>query len=381
MRRSDAKLSIALVFDDSLDSSDGVAQYVKTLGAWLTSQGHEVSYLVGETKLKEWFGGPVYSLSRNIKVVFNGNRLSIPLPANRKRLKDLLGTKNFDVVHVMMPHSPFMAQRVINLAGKRSAVIGTFHVYPAGKMARLGGRLLRVWYGRKVSRVSQIVSVSPAAAEYASDVFKFDTKVIPNPVDVNRFQSAKNTEQDKHIVFLGRLVTRKGCGLLIRAFSQMKDQRARLTIAGTGAQKRRLEDLARKLGVNKRVEFIGFVPEDEKPKLLAGARIACFPSLYGESFGIVLIEAMAAGSGSVLGGDNPGYRSVLKDQPTLLIDPNNIDAFASRLDSLLIDSSSNRELHQWQRKTVKNYDINKVGAQLVEVYYQQIARRPKKGNN
>jgi len=101
------KLKIGLVFDDSLDSSDGVAQYVKDLGGWLSGQGHEVSYLVGETKLTEWRGGKVYSLSKNQAVYFNGNRLSVPLPANSRRIRELLNAKNFDIMHVMVPYSPF----------------------------------------------------------------------------------------------------------------------------------------------------------------------------------------------------------------------------------------------------------------------------------
>lgn len=381
MRRSDAKLSIALVFDDSLDSTDGVSQYVKTVGAWLTSQGYDVSYLVGQTELKEWSGGPVYSMSRNIRVVFNGNRLSIPLPANKKGIETLIGSKNFDVIHVMMPHSPFMAQRVINLANDKTAVIGTFHVYPAGSLAKIGGRLLRLWYGRKVNRFDQIVSVSSAAAEYASGVFGFKTEVIPNPVNVSRFQTRTNIDQGKNIVFLGRLVPRKGCALLLQAFSQMKDRSAKLTIAGSGPQKERLKTQALKLGISNRVRFLGFLPEDKKPELLAGARIACFPSLYGESFGIVLVEAMASGSGVVLAGDNPGYRSVLKERPEVLINPNDTDAFASRLDTLLSESLASQKIHQWQLETAMSYDINRIGAQLIDVYHQQIARRTKKGNN
>src|SRR3989344_5742480 len=112
MSRPSTALKIGFVFDDSLDSNDGVAQYVKTLGAWFSSQGHKVCYLVGESKTAQWRGGQVYSLARNQKVVFNGNRLSVPLPAKRSPIKLVLEQEDFDVLHVQLPHSPFMAQKV-----------------------------------------------------------------------------------------------------------------------------------------------------------------------------------------------------------------------------------------------------------------------------
>jgi phosphatidylinositol alpha-mannosyltransferase len=90
---------------------------------------------------------------------------------------------------------------------------------------------------------------------------------------------------------------------------------------------------------------------------------------------------MAAGAGVVLGGDNPGYRSVLGEQPALLVDPNDTKAFAERLDGLLASQTKRAELHEWQKNEVGQYDINKIGAQLVNVYVKQIAKRSKKGNN
>jgi phosphatidylinositol alpha-mannosyltransferase len=130
-----------------------------------------------------------------------------------------------------------------------------------------------------------------------------------------------------------------------------------------------------------RIEFLGYIKEDEKAKLLNSAAIACFPSLYGESFGIVLIEAMAAGSGVVLGGNNPGYISVLEARPKLLVNPKNASEFADRLGELLANNTLAKQLHEWQNKTVKQYDIEVVGPQILEVYNQAIARLSKKRHN
>jgi phosphatidylinositol alpha-mannosyltransferase len=379
------KLKIGFVFDDSLDSYDGVAQYVKTLGVWYVSQGHEVCYLVGETKAKQWYGGKIYSLSKNIKVTFNGNQAKIPLIANKKSIKKVLATENFDILHVQVPYSPFMAQKVINRANKNTAIVGTFHVLPSGLLSDYGSRALRLLYGRSLKRFDQILSVSPAAATFAKKAFGISSQVVPNAVDVSRFAHKKNRQSGdvKKIVFLGRLVPRKGCKELIKAFKILHQTKptTKLIIAGKGPMLNELKKLTAQLGLNGSVEFLGFISEEEKPSLLASADIACFPSLGGESFGIVLIEAMAAGSEVVIGGDNPGYSSVLAGKPELLIDPKNAEATAKILGNLLSNKRKAAEISKWQQNEVKKYDVAKVGSTLLEIYNSAIAKRVSKRDN
>ncbi|MBI5906477.1 glycosyltransferase family 4 protein, partial [Candidatus Saccharibacteria bacterium] len=371
------------VFDDSLDSSDGVAQYVKTLGSWLSGQGHEVRYLVGETKTKEWSGGKVYSLAHNQKVVFNGNRLSIPLPVKRSRIKQVLNSENFDVLHVQTPHSPFMAQKVINAASSSTAVVGTFHIMPSGWMTAWGSRLLRLMYGRGLTRFDKVYSVSAPAAKFAKSAFGLETDILPNVVDIERFkipQTPKQPKATKRIVFLGRLVERKGSLELLKAYAET-DMDAELVIAGDGPLRGKLETFVASHNLKSKVKFLGFIDERDKPKLLNSASIACFPSLYGESFGIVLIEAMAAGARVVLGGDNPGYRSVLDNKPELLVNPRNTKDFAAKLQRLLSDSKLGSELHRWQTERVKHYDVNLIGSQLIDEYAALLAKRQDTGHN
>lgn len=379
----DEKLKIGLVFDDSLDSNDGVAQYVKTVGSWLNAQGHQVRYLVGQTKLDSYAGGRVYSLAKNAPVKFNGNKLSIPLPASKRKIRRLLAKEKFDVLHVMMPHSPFMAGRVIKASEPKVAIVGTFHIFPAGWMARFGGRLLHLGYGRSLLRFGQIVSVSSAAQTYAAQIFKISSHVLPNTIDTSKFADSGVKPIPGRIVFLGRLVKRKGARQLLEAFALLNQKKTttHLIIAGDGPDHQQLATLAKKLGIESKVEFQGHIKESDKPTLLASAQIACYPSLYGESFGIVLLEAMAAGSKVVLGGDNPGYRSVLGEQPELLIKPNDTKAFADRLLKLLEVTAESEKLSHWQRQAVAAYDINLVGQKILDMYFDVIARQSKTSHN
>lgn len=376
------KLRIGFVFDDSLDRADGVSQYVRTVGSWLTNQGHDVSYIVGNTVMKQWEGGKVHSLSKNIAVKFNANRLTIPLLARKHDIKKVLENE-FDVLHVQVPFSPLMAQRVIKHASQSTVVIGTFHILPAGRIQAYGSKILGLVQTRALRRFDSVVSVSPAAAEFARRYFSIKSIVIPNAVTISRFQvKSKNSypknSQKKRIVFLGRLVERKGARQLIEAFAALpKDlqKSTELLIASDGPLRAKLEQLVIEKKLIESVQFLGFIDEADKPQLLRSADVACFPSLYGESFGIVLIEAMAAGSGVVLGGDNPGYRSVLSLQSKLLVNPRDRVAFAHRLEELLTNSRLCSELHEWQMEHVKQYDVPNVGAKLVTIYEEALVKR------
>jgi phosphatidylinositol alpha-mannosyltransferase len=378
------KLKIGFVFDDTLDSYDGVAQYVKTLGAWFTAQNHEVRYLVGETKMLQWAGGKVYSMSKNQKVVFNGNRLSIPLPASSRKIKRVVREENFDVLHVQVPYSPFMAQKVIKCAGADTAIIGTFHIAPLGLLSEWGSRGLRLLYGKNLRRFDTMLSVSPPAADFAKRAYGIISAISPNVIEYDKFAGVKNTKNKAGVIlFFGRLVKRKGARELIDAFNILHkhNKKAKLIIAGKGPERKSLEEQVAKLGLQSNVEFLGFIEEAEKPKLLASAEIACYPSTGGESFGIVLIEAMAAGAGVVLGGNNPGYSSVLGDKPQLLVDPKNPLAFAGKLSELLENKTLRQDLHDWQQQEVKKYDVNSVGKELLAFYQRAIANKNKSRHN
>jgi phosphatidylinositol alpha-mannosyltransferase len=378
------KLKIGFVFDDTLDSYDGVAQYVKTLGAWLVFRGHEVRYLVGETKMITWAGGRVYSLSKNQKVTFNGNNLSVPLPASSKKIKKILTQEKLDILHVQVPYSPFMAQKVIKVADRQTAIVGTFHIAPHSWMSEWGSRGLRLLYGKSLKRFSHMLSVSRPAADFAKRAYGIESQILPNVIDYNKFASAQKSKKDPNtILFFGRLVKRKGAKELIQAFSILRryNAKAKLVVAGDGVERKALEELVKTLNLEDAVKFLGFIEEADKPKLLASAEIVCYPSTGGESFGIVLTEAMAAGAGVVIGGNNPGYTSVLGERPQLLFDPKNSLAFAGKLSELLDNKQIRQELHNWQQQEVKRYDVNAVGRELEKIYLDAIANTTRKGHN
>jgi phosphatidylinositol alpha-mannosyltransferase len=373
-------VKIGFVFDDTLDNMDGVQQYITTLGSWYVSQGHQVHYLVGQTATAEVAGGTVHSLSRNIHVRFNGNRLSVPLPTSRRRIKQLLHELQLDVLHVQMPFSPFMGAKVITAAPARTAVIATFHIAPYSRFVAVANRALAQLIRRSVRRADKIVSVSSAAADFAKRCYGLTTDLLPNVVNEARFKAAARPlpEQPKTIVFLGRLVPRKGCQILLEAVALLQENGQlegwQVKIGGRGPLQGSLEKYVAEHNLQA-VSFEGFVTEAAKPDFLAASRLAVFPSSGGESFGIVLIEAMASQLPVVLAGDNPGYHSVMADRPDQLFAPHDAVELADKLHIFMTDPLAVEDAQAWQQLAVGQYDVAAVGGKLIDLYYQILQSR------
>jgi phosphatidylinositol alpha-mannosyltransferase len=370
-------MKIGLVLDDTLDKPDGVQQAVITLGHWLSDQGNEVHYLVADTTRIDIPN--IHGLGRFANLRFNGNTVRTPLPANRKRIKALLKKEDFDVLHIMLPYSPFLAKQVIQLAGPRTAVVGTFHILPASRLHSVSNQALRLMLGKSLKRFYKIVAVSEPAVHFARRAYGINATYVPNPIVTEDFRSGKRLaaygKNKLNIVFLGRLVQRKGILELIKAYNMLDfdtAKKTRLIIGGKGPLRARAKHLA---SSDKEIIFAGYVSEKDKADFLASADIAVFPSISGESFGIVLVEAMASGSGVVLGGNNPGYKSVLGQQPYLLFNPRDTEAFAEHLKLFVDDERLRHRMHAWQEEAVEQYDISKVGAAFVKIYRQSLQAR------
>ena len=375
------KLKIGLVFDDSLDKPDGVQQYVLILGRWLVKQGHDVHYLVGETTRGDLPN--LNSLSRNVKVKFNQNRMAIPLPANSRRIRELLNKEQFDVLHVQVPYSPMLAGRIIKAAGPKTAIVGMFHILPHSRVVSLGNRMLGLWVQGTLRRFDIMIANSAPTQAFAKKTFKIDSQIVPLPLELDAFYHAKpfpKYKSGKTVVFLGRLVERKGCQYLLRAVhhavtTDMWPKDTRVVICGGGHMDADLKKYAKAHKLDNIVEFVGHISEEDKPRYLASADVVVYPSTGGESFGVVLLEAMAASPGVVLAGNNPGYSSVMAPRPESLFDPHNTDELAKKIVEALTNKSLSATANKWQREYIHNFDVSEVGKHTVAIYNQALHKR------
>lgn len=366
------QLKIAFVLDDGLDTTDGVQQYVLTLGEWLQRQGHEVHYLVGETTRRDIT--TIHSLAKNIRIAFNRNRLTIPLPVSQKSIRQVLSKHAFDIVHVQMPFSPFFGGRVIRCLPPSTGLIGTWHIMPFGQLEKIATSTLGRVARPMVKRFDSIYAVSEPASRFARQTFSIETQIMPNVVDLRRFKPINMSPSSRFkLVFLGRLVPRKGVITLLKAFHDSKVE-AELVIGGDGPEKARLMAYASRY--NLLVKFAGYVDEIDKPAFLAKADLAVFPSTGGESFGIVLLEAMASGS-PVIAAKNAGYGSVLGNTPEALFDPSDITQLSNLIQLYINDRVARKRLLQKQRSIVKEYSVDIVGQKVLTEYQNVLTNKRK----
>lgn len=368
-------MKIGFVIDDTLDSTDGVQQYVLLLGEWLSDQGHVVHYLTGQSKRTDI--NKIHSLSRNVRVSFNKNRLSIPLPASSNDINKVLSVHNFDILHVQMPFSPLLAGKIIKLAKPSTAIVGTFHIAPHNISVKVGTKILGHTQSKSLKRFEQFISVSKVAQKFAKQTYGINSVIIPNAIDT-KLWFTKKADRTIDIIFVGRLVKRKGCIFLLKALVELKKQsqfhNLKAVIVGDGPQLKMLKDFVEQNKLQSICKFEGYVTEQRKKVLLQSSKLAVYPSTGGESFGIVLIEAMASGT-VVVAGNNPGYSSVLDSISGALFTPAKTLELAKVINDLLTSSKSYTKMHNDQQKLIGQYDVNTVGSAILNIYDKAVKSR------
>ena len=362
-------MKIAYVLDDTLDKPDGVQQAMITIAEHVRLRGHDVHYIVPTTTRNDLQN--VHCMSDFIQMKFNGNTVRTPKPALKTRIKALMDTEKFDVIHVQLPYSPLMSAKVVDTAADGTRIVGTFHILPYNFISRYGTKVLGLALSRNIRKFTKLYAVSEPAASFMKQSFGVSGSVLGNPIDYAFFNSYKTNQTHKNkkrIVFVGRFDERKGVTYLVEAYNAMKHREGtELIMCGKGPLLEQVKLFADTNNLN--ITFPGFVSEEQKAQYLSNADVAVFPSTGGESFGIVLTEAMSSGAGITLGGNNPGYASVLHDFPETLFNPKDTLEFANLLDKCVTSQQFTHRIGKAQHEFVKRFDINKiVDTLLAEAY-------------
>ncbi len=373
------KLKIGFVFDDSLDRTDGVQQYILALGKYYTDIGHQVFYLVGETNRTDI--NNLYSLSKNLKVNFNKNSLSTPVYVSNKKLDAVLNELNLDIAHIQMPFSPLLAGRIIKRIHHNTVIIGTFHIVGFNSIEKHTSKFLSYIIKNQLSLFDKIFSVSTVAQDFGKKEFNLSSEILGCPVNYDLYHTGKKKKDDCFtILSLGRLVTRKGTITLLKSIKILFDRgtlpdNIKVIIAGDGPLKARLVKYCKDNNIDKIVHFLGYISEDEKISLYQAADICVFPAIGGESFGIVLLEAMAASNAVILAADNSGYRSVLNDFRSQLFPIKNSNILAKKIDFFVKNPLKRKEVVKLTSEYAKRFDVTEIGDQLLENYYKILLKR------
>ncbi|NUS74202.1 MAG: glycosyltransferase family 4 protein [Corynebacteriales bacterium] len=366
-------MRVGLVCPYSLDTPGGVQAHILDLAEALIGLGHEVSVIApadSETELPAY----VTSVGRAVPVPYNGSvaRLSFG-PMTLRRVLRWLREGQFDVLHVHEPISPSVSLLTCLVA--RGPIVATFHAASqrSRTLAAAHGALQPV-----LEKITGRIAVSALARRFQVEHLDGGGVEIPNGVAVGKFADADPFPNwpgsGGAIGFLGRFTEpRKGFDTLLSAFLELAPQRSdlRLLVAGPGDPSEVLHRVPVQL--RERISILGKISEADKARMLRSVDIYVAPNTGGESFGIILTEAMAAGT-PVVASDLDAFRRVLNDGKAGDFFPvGDKSALASVLAQLLDDPARRAEMGREGRAVVAEYDWSVVAARVVEVYHSAIA--------
>jgi phosphatidylinositol alpha-mannosyltransferase len=368
-------MKIAIVCPYDLYSPGGVQKHILDVAAELRKRGHNVKIIAPRCATGQKDSDNVIFLGKSRKIEFNKTRfdISIVYGKDKKRLVDTIRQGDFDVIHYHTIWTPFLPLQT--LLASRSVNVATFHDTPpdniSGRLTKIVFRVLSFFILRYLDSA---IAVSEAPAEHLAKIPGRKIHILPPCIDLTAFSPdikplIARSDQVVTILFLGRLEQRKGINILIQAFHKLVDQKlnVRLLIAGEGDEAANINRYIKSFNLSQ-VITLGHIRESDKPSCYTSCDIFCSPALYGESFGIVLVEAMASGR-PVIAAANKGYSKLLKPKADLcLAKPGNAEDLYQKLSSLVVNRNLREELGQWGVEEAKKYHCNNLINQYIDIY-------------
>ncbi len=361
-------MRVALACPYAWDVPGGVQGHVAELAEHLRERRHVVVVLAPAARRVDDPG--VRVVGRTIRVPYGGSVAPIsPSPGTFREVRNELRRFSPDLVHVHEPFTP-SASMFAALAA-RAPVVATFHSgIDRSRLLDLAWPVLRLVDGR----ITERIAVSERAAAFVGARSGHAYHIIPNGIDVARFGTARAAElgPGSKLLFVGRLDVRKGFPVAVAAFRELASERPdiRLLVVGDGHERGAVDLLPPE--IRSRVSMLGTVANAELPGIHAAADVFVAPSLGGESFGIVLVEAMAAGL-PVVASRIPGYAEVLGDVG-VLVPPRDPSALAEAVRAVLDDLEHLRAMGEAGRARAADYDWGTVTDRIEVVYRDAVDR-------
>ena len=370
-------MKIGLVSPYDYAYPGGVMAHIYHLGQHLIKAGHEIKVIAPLSSPPAILDKGFIRLGRSVPVPTGGSTARISLSVwLEPRIKRLLKEESFDVIHLHEPLAPILPLFILHLS--QSVNVGTFHAFHgSGRVYWLSKYLLR----RSQDKLDGRIAVSSPALSFVSRHFPGEYRVIPNGIEFNRFSTPARPlpefqDGKLNILFVGRLEKRKGLKYLLGAYGKLKWRypNTRLIVVGPGNP----EPEAYRFIAERNIEdvvFVGSVSYEDLPRYYQAADIYCSPATGKESFGIVLLEAMAAGK-PIVASNIEGYSSVMSHgQEGLLVPPKDEEALEASLETLLNDAALREEMGNRGSLKAPQYDWERVTAQIIEYYTLLLNRR------
>ncbi|HKR81908.1 MAG TPA: glycosyltransferase family 4 protein [Candidatus Saccharimonadales bacterium] len=376
-------MKIGLVCPFSIARGGGVLEHVYAIQDELLNRGHDAYIVTPQPR--------DFTLDSRKNVIFIGASTDFRSPigttgqvsasADIEAIDEMLARERFDVLHFHSPEVPMIGRQILS---RSSCVnVGTFHAtYPDSLTGRTFTKVIAPYIQSVIKYLDEITAVSETAASSIRLLTDKPLAIIPNGIDLHIFKPApKKPAKGKTVLYVGRLEARKGVKYLLKAFAVLaqKDPTVHLKLIGDGTDRAKLEALAETLEIpHSRITFAGYLSNEEKLQALQQADVFCAPAFYGESFGIVLVEAMACGT-PLIAGNNPGYAGVMKGVGSLsLVNPKDTEDFVRRLQAFLREEAVRKIWKTWAKKEIVQYGFDRVVDQY-EALYKQAYKNKKRG--
>ncbi len=366
-------MKIGIVTQSYYPRPGGVTEVAHYSARELRRLGHDVTIVTTRYTGTEPPEAGVIRIGRNVLVPVNGAWVNMTVGAGlRGGLRRIFERERFDVVHAHCPLVPTLPLFALEAALPSQTVVGTFH---AAADRNFFYWLLRRYLEPKARRLDRRIAVSEAARTFVSKYFPGDYELVPNGIDCGRFRPGiapipELRDGRFNVLFVGRMDPRKGVSCLLRAIPLVARELAgnvRFLIVGEKGLRAGLCPRPADLRGAK-LEWIGRVSPEDLPRYYSTADVFCSPATGQESFGIVLLEAMASGV-AIAASDIPGYRTIVNDgREGILVPPRNPEALARAIVSLARDEGRRRAIGAAGREQALRYDWPIVARRLESVY-------------
>jgi phosphatidylinositol alpha-mannosyltransferase len=372
-------LKIGIVSPYGYPHPGGVNEHVRHSYDALRELGHDVWIITSKYGKERVDEGHVIRLGTGFAFPANGSMGRVTLGWRfKQQARELLAEQRFDILHFHEPFVPFLSPTVLDQS--ETVNIATFHAFGGFSPSYWVGK----WFaGQLAAKLDGRIAVSGAARHFITRYFPGDYQIIPNGVDLARYGDAQPFEELRdgtiNILFVGRLEERKGLIHLLKAYNRLRKRHidARLLVVGSGPK---LREYRRYVGLRqiRDVEFLGRVSDEAKARYFASADIFCAPATGQESFGIVLLEAMAAGV-PIVASDIHGYKNVVqRGVQGLLVEPRNHRALAAALYALAHDPEKRLRMGEAGRAKAPEYSWDSLTERVVELYREVLRTKARR---
>jgi len=377
-------MKIALVSPYDFAHPGGVTNHISALERHFTRMGHEVKVIAPASRAVPTFGDRFIPIGKPRPIPSSGSIVRITISLRlAPTIKAVLDEEKFDIVHLHEPFMPMLCSAVLRFSDGPN--IGTFHACDGRPGYQIGWPIGRLLLNRRRHKLDGKIAVSKPAMEFASKYVPGYYNIIPNGIDIEHFSPDISPIEEfcdgkQNIVFVGRLEHRKGLKYLIKAYQQVKREipSSRLIVVGPGTRlRKRYEKWIRRHGLED-VVFVGYAPSEELPRYYKTADVFCAPATSGESFGIVLLEAMAVGK-PIVATNIDGYASVVTHgEEGWLVPPKDSKELAQALISVLSDGKLRQQMEATGRLKAEEYSWEHVAQRVFDYYVRVLSESPRK---